>query len=146
MFDVGAVGACVGYTCRLMARRELCGVLYRTRRRFTTLQTNPLLLLVAGFYFLSEVAMATIIPIRSPENAESVDKVEWVMLELNGELLKPLDEARRTAQQTKSSLPDGSCDNIRRRVELGSVKFDADVSCYYCLGCDICVGVCHIRS
>ena len=52
------------------------------------------------------------------------------MLELNGELLKPLDEARRTAQQTKSSsLPDGPCDdNIRRRVELGSVKFDADVS------------------
>jgi len=46
------------------------------------------------------------------------------MLELNGELSKPLDESRRASQAT-ASLP-GAVNDGRRRVELGSVKFDAD--------------------
>lgn len=41
------------------------------------------------------------------------------MLELNGELLKPLDDEGTTSSQT-------TIDNLRRRVELGSVKFDTD--------------------
>ena len=44
------------------------------------------------------------------------------MLELNGELLKPLDEERK-----KVSIAVDASD-IRRRVELGAVKFDGDVS------------------
>ena len=70
--------------------------------------------------------MTMIIPIHAPANADSTEKVEWVMIELNGELSKPLDEARRTSQ-VAASLP-GAVDDSRRRVELGSVKFDADVS------------------
>mmetsp|Transcript_27369 Transcript_27369/g.57100 ORF Transcript_27369/g.57100 Transcript_27369/m.57100 type:complete len:145 (-) Transcript_27369:315-749(-) len=65
-----------------------------------------------------------IIPIRAPKNAESTEKVEWVMIELNGELSKPTDDLRR-APQAAMSLP-GAVDNNKRRVELGSVKFDVD--------------------
>ena len=67
-----------------------------------------------------------IIPIRAPANNaddESTEKVEWVMLELNGELLKPLDEENRREATIINE------DDIKRRVELGSVKFDSDVSC-----------------
>ena len=65
-----------------------------------------------------------IIPIRAPENIDGqpTEKVEWVMLELNGELLKPLDEEGK-----KVSIAVDAND-IRRRVELGAVKFDGDVS------------------
>ena len=71
--------------------------------------------------------MTTIIPIRASEDPESSGEVEWVMLELNGELLKPLDEPRRIPQA--NLLPDCTAvDDVRRRVELGSLKFDADVS------------------
>ena len=49
------------------------------------------------------------------------------MLELNGELLKPLDEPRRIPQA--NLLPGCTAvDDVRRRIELGSLKFDADVS------------------
>ena len=43
---------------------------------------------------------------------------EWVMLELNGELLRPMDETMQSTQ----------IDSIKRRVELGSLNFNADVS------------------
>ena len=71
--------------------------------------------------------MTMMIPICAPTNdAEAAGKLEWVMLELNGELLKPLDQSLRGASQ---SQPSGDYDNdMRRRVELGSVKIDADVS------------------
>jgi hypothetical protein len=55
-----------------------------------------------------------IIPIKAPDGeggGPSMDKVEWVMLELNGELVKP--------QQIESD---------KRRVEFGSVQFDDAVS------------------
>lgn len=71
-----------------------------------------------------------IIPIRAPTTGDATEKVEWIMLELNGELLKPLvEEKRRTATglPTKSSGVIDEVD-IKRRVELGSVKFDSDVS------------------
>jgi hypothetical protein len=61
--------------------------------------------------------MTMIIPIRAATN-KSAEKVEWVMLELNGELLKPLDDESSTSQTTVN--------NLKRRVELGSVKFDSD--------------------
>ena len=78
-----------------------------------------------------------IIPIRAPENGESTDQVEWVMIELNGELLKPLDEIKSSA--TKSALP-MSADEMKRRVELGSIKFDSDVSSYADF-VDVCIFV-----
>ena len=68
-----------------------------------------------------------IIPIRAPANNaddQSTEKVEWVMLELNGELLKPLDEENHRREATIIDE-----DDIKRRVELGSVQFDSDVSC-----------------
>ena len=71
-----------------------------------------------------------IIPIRAPTTGDATEKVEWIMLELNGELLKPLDEEKRrttTGLPTKSSGVIDEVD-IKRRVELGSVKFDSDVS------------------
>jgi len=55
-----------------------------------------------------------ITPIKAPDGeggGPSMDKVEWVMLELNGELVKP--------QQIESD---------KRRVEFGSVQFDDAVS------------------
>ena len=72
-----------------------------------------------------------IIPIRAPTTGDATEKVEWVMLELNGELLKPLDEEKRrttTGLPTKSSGSVIDEVDIKRRVELGSVKFDSDVS------------------
>ncbi len=48
------------------------------------------------------------------------------MLELNGELSKPLDESGAIAAKT-SSLGEGAVDG-KRLMELGSVKFDSDVS------------------
>ena len=71
-----------------------------------------------------------IIPIRAPDNNGSIStkKVEWVKLELNGELLKPLD-VESSPRSVTSSLP-GTVDGSKRRVELGSVKFDADVSIF----------------
>ena len=69
-----------------------------------------------------------IIPIRAPDNnGLSTKKVEWVKLELNGELLRPLDES--SPRSVTSSLA-GAVDGSNRRVELGSVKFDADVSIF----------------
>ena len=71
-----------------------------------------------------------IIPIRAPTTGDATEKVEWIMLELNGELLKPLDEEKRrtaTGFPTKSSGVIYEVD-IKRRVELVSVKFDSDVS------------------
>ncbi|KAL7517773.1 hypothetical protein ACHAWF_000153, partial [Thalassiosira exigua] len=56
-----------------------------------------------------------IVPVGAPANGSS-GIVEWVMIELNGELLKPLDEPR--------AAPGA----VGRQVELGSVKFDADGS------------------
>ena len=44
------------------------------------------------------------------------------MLELNGELLRPKDETMQPPQVN------ASVDTIKRRVELGSLNFDADVS------------------
>ena len=44
------------------------------------------------------------------------------MLELNGELLQPTDEMIQPPQVN------ASVDTIKRRVELGSLNFDADVS------------------
>ena len=79
-----------------------------------------------------------IIPIRAPANNaddESTEKVEWVMLELNGELLKPLDEENRREETIINNEED-----IKRRVELGVVKFDSDVSCVVsCLFETICI-------
>ena len=79
-----------------------------------------------------------IIPIRAPANNaddESTEKVEWVMLELNGELLKPLDEENRREETIINNEED-----IKRRVELGVVKFDSDVSCVVsCLFETICM-------
>ena len=72
-----------------------------------------------------------IIPIRAPTTGDATEKVEWIMLELNGELLKPLDEEKRrtaTGFPTKSSGSVIDEVDIKRRVELGSVKFDSDVS------------------
>lgn len=59
-----------------------------------------------------------IIPIRAPSKSDSVGDAEWVMLELNGELLRPMDETMQSTQ----------IDSIKRRVELGSLNFNADVS------------------
>lgn len=66
-----------------------------------------------------------IIPINPPGGARP--SMEWVILELNGELAKPLDESR-LMPQAKASMDDKHdvSNNIKRRVELGSVKFDAD--------------------
>ena len=65
--------------------------------------------------------MTMIIPVRTPK-AETTGEVEWVMLELNGELLKPTDETLQPTQGTEI------VDYIKRRVELGSLNFDVDVS------------------
>ena len=46
------------------------------------------------------------------------------MIELNGELLRPMDET----MQPQPSQVNTSVDTIKRRVELGSLNFDADVS------------------
>lgn len=62
-----------------------------------------------------------IIPIRAAANPESTEKVEWVMLELNGELLKPLEDESSGTTSSQTTV-----NNLRRRVELGSVKFDVD--------------------
>ena len=61
-----------------------------------------------------------IIPIKVPKGrgeeggSSSMEKIEWVMLELNGELVKP--------QQIESD---------KKRVEFGSVQFDDAVSCLH---------------
>ena len=67
-----------------------------------------------------------IIPIRPPSDTTlqnqcggKVDNVEWVMIELNGELLKPLED-NKTEDIVKNEESS--------QMELGSVKFDADVS------------------
>mmetsp|Transcript_5418 Transcript_5418/g.8329 ORF Transcript_5418/g.8329 Transcript_5418/m.8329 type:complete len:148 (+) Transcript_5418:80-523(+) len=65
-----------------------------------------------------------IIPIKVPKGGDevsssSVEKIEWVMLELNGELVKPQHEAvRKTITETEQNEID------KRRVEFGSVQFD----------------------
>mmetsp|Transcript_26926 Transcript_26926/g.45877 ORF Transcript_26926/g.45877 Transcript_26926/m.45877 type:complete len:146 (+) Transcript_26926:17-454(+) len=66
-----------------------------------------------------------IIPINAPAHGDSTKKVEWVMIELNGELSKPLDDSRRAAQAASAPLS-GDAGGCKRRVELGSVKFDPD--------------------
>ena len=63
-----------------------------------------------------------IIPIRAPSRSDSVGDAEWVMLELNGELLRPVDETMQSTQDN------ALIDAIKRRVELGSLHFNADVS------------------
>lgn len=65
-----------------------------------------------------------IIPIKFPNGGKGA---EWVMLELNGELVKPQqdDVVRNTAEA-------GQNDSDKRRVELGSVQFDDAVSLYAC--------------
>ena len=56
-----------------------------------------------------------IIPIRRPSGNDGA--AEFIMIELNGELLRP------------QSLPvDGGGDSRKRRLEFGSVKFENDVS------------------
>lgn len=86
-----------------------------------------------------------IIPIVASAGSESNEGMEWVMLELNGELLRPLDidddgmrHRRPPLRSRSSSRPDGldaavapGDDDKRRRVELGSVRFDADVSFFF---------------
>mmetsp|Transcript_18941 Transcript_18941/g.38181 ORF Transcript_18941/g.38181 Transcript_18941/m.38181 type:complete len:143 (+) Transcript_18941:58-486(+) len=63
-----------------------------------------------------------IIPIKVPkgrggeDGSSSMEKIEWVMLELNGELVKPQQEAVRNTTEAEQS--------DKRRVELGSVQFD----------------------
>ena len=58
------------------------------------------------------------------------------MLELNGELIKPQDVSR----PTKAAALSDSAVEHRRRVELGSIQFDTDVSSMkslfyvYCFG------------
>eukprot|EP00804_Cyclotella_cryptica_P020718 CCRYP_003506-RA/>CCRYP_003506-RA protein AED:0.43 eAED:0.43 QI:141/1/1/1/1/1/2/1719/151 len=71
-----------------------------------------------------------IIPIRPPSNTTlqnqcggSIENVEWVMIELNGELLKPLDEP--PGQTSSSSLKRDGADSESRQIELGSVQFDS---------------------
>lgn len=70
-----------------------------------------------------------IIPIKVPkgrgkeDGSSSMEKIEWVMLELNGELVKPQHEAvRKTTTETEQNEID------KRRVEFGSVQFDDAVS------------------
>ena len=71
-----------------------------------------------------------IIPIKVPKGGDevsssSVEKIEWVMLELNGELVKPQQEAvRKTITETEQNEID------KRQVEFGSVQFDDAVSKY----------------
>jgi hypothetical protein len=78
-----------------------------------------------------------IIPIRPPSNnttlqnqcGNSIENVEWVMIELNGELLKPLDYGNETTScTTKNGDENGSSHKSSDRLELGSVKFDSAVS------------------
>ncbi|KAL7443781.1 hypothetical protein ACHAXH_009590 [Discostella pseudostelligera] len=64
--------------------------------------------------------MTMIIPIRAPSSSDSAGEAEWVMIELNGELLRPMDETMQPPQVN------ASVDTIKRRVELGSLNFDAD--------------------
>ncbi|KAL7492519.1 hypothetical protein ACHAWT_003931 [Skeletonema menzelii] len=65
-----------------------------------------------------------IIPIKVPkgrgdeDGASSMEKIEWVMLELNGELVKPQHEAGRNTTKTEQNEID------KKRVEFGSVQFD----------------------
>jgi hypothetical protein len=73
-----------------------------------------------------------IIPIIVPKgqggDSSSMDKIEWVMLELNGELVKPQqDNAVRNTAEAEQNNSD------KRRVELGSVQFDDTVSLYVCI-------------
>jgi hypothetical protein len=77
-----------------------------------------------------------IIPIRPPSNSTlqqkcggSITDVEWVMIELNGELLKPLEDS--------TSDEDGGG---KRRMELGSVKFDSSVRLQYTVLISISIG------
>mmetsp|Transcript_9326 Transcript_9326/g.19624 ORF Transcript_9326/g.19624 Transcript_9326/m.19624 type:complete len:149 (-) Transcript_9326:359-805(-) len=71
-----------------------------------------------------------IIPIRQRTGQSEdipVDKLEWVMLELNGELLQPLDKIH-TIQQGAVG-PGGAsaaASSKKRTVELGSVRVDTD--------------------
>lgn len=65
-----------------------------------------------------------IIPLRpSTQNGDGIENVEWVMIELNGELLKPLDH-----NETTSSSNGDDKNGNKNRLELGSVKFDSAVS------------------
>ena len=70
-----------------------------------------------------------IIPIKVPKgrggdegSSSSMEKIEWVMLELNGELVKPQHEAGRNTTEAEQNEID------KRRVEFGSVQFDDAVS------------------
>jgi hypothetical protein len=71
-----------------------------------------------------------IIPLRpstqNKQSGDSIENVEWVMIELNGELLKPLDHN----ETTSSSNGDDDNNDNKNRLELGSVKFDSAVSTF----------------
>ena len=73
-----------------------------------------------------------IIPIKVPEDkgegdSSSMEKIEWVMLELNGELVKPQHTAvRNTTEADDQNASDKKC------LELGSVQFDDTVSRRMC--------------
>lgn len=67
-----------------------------------------------------------IIPIKVPQSrggeggSSSMGKVEWVMLELNGELVKPQhDNAVRNTTEAEENDNDK-----KKRFEFGSVQFD----------------------
>lgn len=74
-----------------------------------------------------------IIPIKVPKGrgeeggSSSMEKIEWVMLELNGELVKPqhYEAGRNTTEADQNEIN-------KKRVEFGSVQFDDEVSqmCY----------------
>ena len=75
-----------------------------------------------------------IIPIKVPKGrgeeggSSSMEKIEWVMLELNGELVKPQHyEAggRNTTEADQNEIN-------KKRVEFGSVQFDDEVSQMMC--------------
>ncbi len=79
-----------------------------------------------------------IIPIRWRSGSEDIpiEQLEWVMLELNGELLQPLDKSQMGHRGAIGSCGSGggaavaaaAAASRKRRVELGSVKVDTDVS------------------
>ena len=83
-----------------------------------------------------------IIPIKVPEDqgeggSSSMEKIEWVMLELNGELVKPQHTAIQN--NTTEAVQNGS---DKKCLELGSVQFDDSVSLCICGWLSFDVAVC----
>lgn len=73
-----------------------------------------------------------IIPIRQCTGQSEdipIEKLEWVMLELNGELLQPLDKSHTNQHEANvSGDASAAACRKRRKIELGSVRVDTDVS------------------